>query len=42
MQGSVDHLLINRIVGCVDSQSLEARNKDYMGFTGEMTKTLIE
>ena len=37
----VDPLLVDRIVGSVDPQYLEARNKEYMGFTGETTKTLI-
>ena len=41
-QKSVDHLLVDRIVGSVDPQYLEARSKDYLGFTKETTKPLIE
>ena len=41
-QESVDALLVGRIVGSVDPQYLEARNKDYLGFTGETPRTLIE
>ena len=41
-QESVDVLLVDRIVGSVNTQYLRARNKDYPGFTGETTKILIE
>ena len=41
-QKSVDHLLVDRIVGCVDPQYRKAHSKDYMGFAGETTTALIE
>ena len=41
-QESVDYLLVDCIVDCVYPQYPEARNKDYMGFAGETTYTLIE
>ena len=34
--------LVDRIVGSVNPQYLEARDKEYLGFTGEIAKTLIE
>ena len=40
-QESMDHLIVQRVVASVDPQYLKARNKDYMGLAGEMTKTLI-
>ena len=42
MQESVNHLLVDHVVGSLDPQYLKAHNKDYLGFTGEKTKTLIE
>ena len=41
MQELVDHLLIEHIVGSVDPQYLEVRNKENTGFAGETTRTLI-
>ena len=40
-QESVNSLLVDRIVGSVNPQYLEVRNKEYTGFAGETTKTLI-
>ena len=41
MQESVDHLLVERIIGSVNPQYLKARNKEYTGSVGETTKILI-